>query len=125
MADFTPATRTCSRPSGNFLIVEGVRTPGCADYEDRCIERSEELISGALACDTSGRLGSGFNKRKSKDHNAVDPACTVRTKRVVVEKVKLSTCHFFVLARLIPMQSFLIRVHARYWGGACSSGTWV
>ena len=30
MADFTSATRTCSRPSGNFLIVEGVRTPGGA-----------------------------------------------------------------------------------------------
>ena len=27
MADFTSATRTCSRPSGKFLIVEGVRTP--------------------------------------------------------------------------------------------------
>ena len=71
------------------------------NYEDRCIGRFEELISGALACDTSGRFGSGFNKRKSKDDNAVNPACTVRTKRVVLGKVKLSTCHFFVLARLI------------------------
>ena len=110
---------------GNFSDCRGCPYSGCADYEDRCIGRFEELISGALARDTSGRLGSGFNKRKSKDHNAVNPACTVRTKRVVLEKVKLSTCHFFVLARWIPMQSFLIRVHARYWGGACSSGTWV
>ena len=86
---------------GNFSDCRGCPYSGCADYEDRCIGRFEELISGALACDTSGRLGSGFNNWKSKDDNAVHPACTVRTKRVVVEKVKLSTCHFFVLARLI------------------------
>ena len=73
-------------------------------------------MSGALACDTSGRLGSRSNQRKSKDHNAVDPACTIRT-RMVLERSSRPPVTFIALARLVPMQSFLIRVHARYWGG--------
>ena len=39
------------------------------------------------------------------------------------EGVKLSTCHFLVLLRSIPMQSFIIGVHEEFPGCACSSGT--